>query len=414
MTMNTFPALRAASMVAIALLALALLSACAAGIGAGGGTVHGTAHDRAAPGMMPSHGHHASAGADTRAPAETPAIPLEHLSDLGRILPVLEQRRVVFVGETHDQYAHHLIQLEIIRHLHQADPRLAIGMEFFQQPFQDGLDRYVAGAINEQEMLRATEYYKRWSYDYRLYAPILRYAREHGLPLVALNASTEMVRKVSAAGFDGLSDEDRALLPAGINRSDEAHERRMQAILERHPHGSDRVDRFIEVQTLWDESMAERAADWLRDHPDHRMVVLAGSGHLAWGGGIPDRVNRRVPVTRAIVLSDWEREITPGLADFLLMPDEHTLPPAGMIGAMIDSDDEGLMVASCSEGSACEEIGLQRGDRLLSIDGIDLAEMADLRVLMWDKRPGDTVTLTVQRDRRFARADLQSHTVRLR
>ena len=60
-------------------------------------------------------------------------------------------------------------------------------MEMFQQPFQRYLDEYVAGSIDEQTMLRATEYYRRWRMDFRHYAPILRYAREHGLPVIALN-----------------------------------------------------------------------------------------------------------------------------------------------------------------------------------------------------------------------------------
>jgi uncharacterized iron-regulated protein len=388
---------------------LALMIAAASGCAADSAVRHDGPH-----GGFTMHSRDAADGNTARPTSETPAIPLADVSDLARILPALSVNRVVYVGETHDQYAHHLVQLEIIRHLYEDDRRLAIGMEFFQRPFQDVLDRYVAGVIDEREMLRETDYYNRWSYDYRLYAPILRYAREHGIPLVALNASTELVRKVRASGLEGLNNEDKALLPADIDRSDEAHERRLQAVLEQHPHGGDNVDRFMEVQVLWDESMAESAANWLKAHPEHRMVVLAGSGHLAHGGGIPDRVKRRVPVTSAIVLNDWKSEITPGLADYLLMPDEQTLPPAGMIGARIETDEVGLKVESCSAGSACEEIGLQRGDRLVAIDGVELATMADLRLLMWDKLPGDTVTLTVQRERRFTRADMQDHIVRLR
>ncbi len=395
-------------------VALLMLMVVASGCATDRDSTHGGVHGRMAMSANAPQGAPASARNHARAPGETPAIAVEHISDLSGILPLLAQRRVVYVGETHDQYAHHLTQLEIIRRLHEHDQRIAIGMEFFQRPYQEALDRYVAGEIDEREMLRATDYYNRWSFDYRLYAPILRYARDHGVPLVALNASTELVRKVRASGLEGLSDEDQALLPAGIDRSDQAHERRLQAILEQHPHGANDVERFKEVQVLWDESMAASAADWLKAHPDHRMVVLAGSGHIAYGGGIPDRVNRRVPVTSAIVLNDWKGEITPGLADYLLMPDERALSPAGLIGALIDTDEAGLMVSSCSTGSACEEIGLQRGDRLLSIDGVGLAAMSDLRVMMWDRLPGDTVTLTVRRERRNARVDTQEHAVRLR
>ena len=103
---------------------------------------------------------------------------------------------MVLIGETHDRFDHHLIQLEIIRGLHAIDLRIAIGMEAFQQRFQRHLDDYVAGKLSEPELLRETEYYRHWGFDFRLYQPILSFAREHGLPLVALNPPAELTRKV--------------------------------------------------------------------------------------------------------------------------------------------------------------------------------------------------------------------------
>ncbi len=123
---------------------------------------------------------------DAAAPAlpveASPVLDLSSFSTMEQIIPALADKRVVFIGEQHTRYDHHLAQLEVIRRLHALHPQLAIGMEMFQQPFQRYLDDYVAGSIDEQAMLRATEYYRRWRMDYRHYAPILRYAREHGLP----------------------------------------------------------------------------------------------------------------------------------------------------------------------------------------------------------------------------------------
>ncbi len=126
----------------------------------------------------------------------TPALDLSAVSSLEALIPALAEKRVVLIGETHDRFDHHLIQLEIIRGLHAIYPELAIGMEAFQQPFQRHLDDYVAGKLSETELLRATEYYQRWRFDFRLYQPILSYAREHRLPLVALNLPGELTRKV--------------------------------------------------------------------------------------------------------------------------------------------------------------------------------------------------------------------------
>jgi uncharacterized iron-regulated protein len=113
------------------------------------------------------------------------AVDLDTTLSLERLTAQLATKRVVFVAETHYRYDHHLNQLEIIRRLHQLDPNLAIGVEYFQQPFQPQVDDYIAGRTTEKEFLRATEYYQGWGWDYRLYAPIFRFAREQRIPVRA-------------------------------------------------------------------------------------------------------------------------------------------------------------------------------------------------------------------------------------
>jgi len=330
----------------------------------------------------------------------TPALELEALSDLDSVIAGLARHRVVFVGEQHDRYEHHLTQLEIIRRLHQRDPQLAIGMEAFQQPFQRDLDAYIAGELSEQELLRDSEYYARWRFDFRLYAPILRYAREHRLPVVALNLPEEITRQVGRGGIQSLSEQDRAQIPANIDRSDSEYKQRLSEVFDSHPRRDGQsFEHFLEVQLLWDEGMAQRVADYLQSNPQQRMVVLAGSGHLAHGSGIPQRLLRRLPVKSAIVLNGWQGSIEAGLADYLLFPEQRALPPAGRLGALLDDRGSEVRVSGCQPDSPCAGAGLKSGDRLLSIDDRPIAGMADLRLAMWDKSPGDRVSLEISRKR---------------
>lgn len=103
---------------------------------------------------------------------------------------------------THDRLDY-LNQLEVIRGLHARRRAIAIGMEQFQQPFQGVLDDYVAGASPEREMLEGTEYFERWRFGYRLLAHRLRYAREHGIPVVALNVPAPRSPRRLAARASG-------------------------------------------------------------------------------------------------------------------------------------------------------------------------------------------------------------------
>ncbi|MEW8211809.1 MAG: ChaN family lipoprotein, partial [Candidatus Thiodiazotropha taylori] len=109
-------------------------------------------------------------------------VDMSALIDVSGLIEKVSDKRVVYVGETHDQYQHHLNQLAIIKGLHAKHPDLAIGLEFFFQPYQNVLDQYIAGEIDEADLLRGTDYFNRWRFDYRLYRPIFSFAREHGIP----------------------------------------------------------------------------------------------------------------------------------------------------------------------------------------------------------------------------------------
>jgi uncharacterized iron-regulated protein len=367
--------------------------------------VHGT-------GQVPQHS--ATVAPAMESVAQIPALDLGAVQDLAGIIPQLADRRVVFVGETHNRFDHHQTQFEIIRRLHEMQPRLAIGMEMFQQPFQEILDAYVAGALEEREMLRATEYFTRWRFDYRHYAPILRYAREHSLPVIALNVPKELVGKVARDGLDALSAAERSRLPAEIDRSDSDYERRLRDIFSQHPGSGRSFESFLDVQLLWDEGMAERAADYLASHPEQRMVILAGSGHLAKGSGIPRRLTRRLPTSSAIVLNGWEGTLEPGVADFILLTQARALPPAGRFGLFLENGVDVPTVENCMPDSPCTRAGLKTGDRFLSIDGEPVNDMTDLHLAMWDRQPGDSVRLRVSRKRWFAPPQELEFTIELR
>ena len=360
-------------------------------------------------------GKHATDAAAPVLPVEaSPALDLSAFSTLEQIIPALADKRVVFIGEQHSRYDHHLTQLEIIRRLHILHPQLAIGMEMFQQPFQHYLDDYVAGRLDEQAMLRATEYYQRWRMDYRHYAPILRYAREHALPVIALNVPTELTHRVAHVGLDGLDDEDRWQLPAEIAPADDAYRQRIKAVFDYHPKDEEHsFEHFLEAQLLWDEAMAERAAVYLEEHPDHHLVVIAGNQHVAWGSAIPQRLQRRIPVTTASILNSWDGAVMQGLADFLLLPEERLLPPAGTLGVLLDNGDGQVTISACRDTGACAAAGLKAGDRISAIDNNVINNSTDLRLALWDKQPGDTISIDIVRKRLLLRNKNLSYQITL-
>ncbi len=248
-------------------------------------------------------------------------------ADMAALLTRLRDSRVVMIGEHHDRYDHHLNQLAVIQGLHERGVPVAIGMEAFQRPFQRHLDDFSTGLIDEDELLERTEWDQRWRFDVRLYRDILAYAQRHRLPLVALNASTETVAAVSKHGIEALALEARALFPPHIELADGTYRRQLEQAFAMHGHlPKTRLERFLQVQYVWDQTMARTAGDYLTANPDRTLVLLAGSGHLLHDSAIPQRLRRENPARQALLVTESGALPTGTAPDFVFAARDLPLP----------------------------------------------------------------------------------------
>lgn len=215
------------------------------------------------------------------------------------VLQELAQADVVYLGETHERSEDHKAQLEILQELHRLNPRLAIALEMFQRPYQEVLDQYLAGEISEAQLQEQSEYDERWGFPWEYYAPILRFAQENQIPVLALNTPTEVTYQVARGGLESLKPEDYEFIPpdSEIYLDNHQYRQRIREVYNQfhQHHGSIAdFDNFFAAQILWDETMAEGVAEFVNQNPDRLVVVLAGQGHIVYGDGIPSRVARRL------------------------------------------------------------------------------------------------------------------------
>lgn len=225
----------------------------------------------------------------------------------------LDNAQVVFIGELHDHEGHHQMQLEIIRALRERGAPLAIGLEMFQNNYQDALDKWVTGEMGESNFLLV--YHQNWSL-WPLYRPIFTHAREHGIPLVGLNIPREITRQVAREGFASLDPEQLH----GMNLEgfacivDPTYKQFIRRVLGFHGHAdSDSFIHFCEAQLLWDAAMANNLVAFLEENPDHTLVVLAGSGH-SWKYGIPAQLENLAEFDYRVVLPEVRGRIDRGSA----------------------------------------------------------------------------------------------------
>ena len=337
-----------------------------------------------------------SRGMGKKLVGETAAVDISTLKSLPEVIRQVADKRILYVGETHDRYAHHLVQLEIIRALRAMGKNLAVGMEMFQRPFQKALDDYLDGRIDEKTFLKNSEYFKRWNFDYNLYRPILQFARAEKIPVVALNTPREITEKVAKTGLDSLSEEEKRQIPSQMDFSDRAYRKRLEKIFREHsPSEVGNFDFFLQAQILWDETMAESIARFLKGHPDSNMVVLAGSGHLAYGSGIPRRAARRNGLDYAVILNDAQLE--KDIAHFIVHPGPVPFEGTPRLMVRLGEEKGQVVIQGFSHGSVSEKAGMRRGDVILALDGTAVQSIEDVRIELLFKKKGEAVKVKALR-----------------
>ncbi len=312
------------------------------------------------------------------------------------IIDRLKDARIIYVGEQHDRYEHHLVQLEVIKALKEKGYDLAVGMEMFIHRNQKALDDYIYGRINEREFLKQSQYFKTWGFDYLLYRDILNYARENKIPVIGLNIPREIVNKVGQSGIDSLTEDEKKELPAEMDMTDEEYKKRLKETFEKHEGSEERnFENFYQSQIIWDEIMAQRIDEYMKKNPLKIMVVIAGGGHLTYSSGIPGRAFRRNGLNYAIILNN--EDIFEGISHYILYPEPVDTPETPKLMTLLKDDVGGVKIVGFSENSISEKVGLMVDDIIVSIDGENITSVEDVKIQLLYKKKGEKLKVEVLR-----------------
>lgn len=321
---------------------------------------------------------------------------------------------VVYVGESHDSADDHAVQLRVLEAIEGRFPgQVALGLEMLERPFQPEATAFARGEMSERDFQRVWQ--KSWG-DFFYYRDILLFVRDKGIPLIALNASRAMRQVVrdsplSAAGREAARD-----LPQ-MDFQDPYHRAYVEAMFAGHTKGTEGADAFYRVQVLWDETMAQTGAEYLKspEGKGRRLVVFAGGSHVRYGFGIPRRLFRRVPLPFVIVEPYVNSSIVEVAKEKQMDVDLPVLPlrPADIywsvnyrdlrdqqvrLGILIeDAGGSGVRVTGVLPGGPGAQAGLIKGDLILSVDGTEVKEVADLTYEVGLHKPGDEGTIEVLR-----------------
>ncbi len=208
-------------------------------------------------------------------------------------LPLASTHPVILLGEEHDREADHRWELATIERLYAADPRLVLGFEMFPRSDQPVLDAWVHGGLSEADFLARSDWAHVWGFPPPLYMPIFRFARDHHIPMIALNVSRRIVHLVAQRGWAGvpMADREGVGTPAPPSAAYRASLADAMA-----GHGGptmtpDRLNHFIDAQLVWDRAMAEAIAAQYAREPQRPVVALMGAGHMENRYGVPHQLD---------------------------------------------------------------------------------------------------------------------------
>jgi uncharacterized iron-regulated protein len=279
-----------------------------------------------------------------------------------------------------------------------------MALEMFPREAQTQLDRFSKGELTEEEFLREVNWVGIWGYPFRLYRPLVLFAREKGLPLVGLNAPREVVNKIARGGLAGLSPEERSRVAETFDFTNQGHREYVREEYERHVKGSIKdFGTFYEAQLAWEETMAETLVHALKALPETtRVVVLIGNGHIWEGRGVPQNARRRLAHRYRTIIplpADYAlRSLDPGPADYIWITPipEKTHPPRLGITIQTLPDGEGIAISEVAGGGRADKAGLQKGDVIKNVNGTPVRTLEDLHRSLFDKAP--TKRFSIQRD----------------
>jgi uncharacterized iron-regulated protein len=329
------------------------------------------------------------------------------------LLNDLEPSSVIFMGENHDQIEQHHCQVRTLQGLIEKNKDVVLGMEIFERSQQPILDQWTEGKLTEEEFLKEVNWETTWGMDYNLYKGLLDEAKTRRLKVLCLNIERELVRKVGQQGITGLSPEDRAKLPE-MDLSDKTHRRYIASIYKSHQAGSAKdFENFYQAQCLWDEAMAETLFRFLQsaEGKGKTVLVIVGSGHVAYEFGIPKRLHRRTPLLyKTIILREWKKNLESDfnlnkffspLAHFLWItkpaPPEKKRPRIGVI-LREQQDPKGVWIERVIPQSPAEKAGLLSGDQLFAIDGKEVTKVKEIQDALAEKGWGKDVSVTILRE----------------
>ena len=251
------------------------------------------------------------------APAPREAAPARIEPTPAALAHAMADRRIVLLGEVHDNAAQHALRLAALEELVASGRRPVLAFEQFDRERQPAVERARRERPRDPDHLIASAG-DGMGWDWKFYRPYVALALDHDLPIVAANLSRRDAMRVAVEGwaavFDAATIRELGLeaLPAELRRKQE------------HAIAIGHCD-LLPPDALLPRARAQIARDIVMARAiggagARGVVLLAGNGHVRRDIGVPAWLGaeeRRHSVSLGLLeAGDDASAPTPGSFDF--------------------------------------------------------------------------------------------------
>ena len=205
-------------------------------------------------------------------------------------------------------------------------------MEMFERDVQTILNEYLNNLISEQHFLSSSRPWGNYKTDYR---PLVEFAKENKLEVIAANAPRRYVNMVSRLGRASLEklspDAKKWLAPLPFGEASDAYAAKFNDLMGKMSDSStpQKHNPILNSQALWDATMAYSIAEHLKKNKKSLIVHLNGAFHTENRLGTVEHLLKYRPKTKVLVVTmryeddfkTFDKSKHSNLGDFVILTD---------------------------------------------------------------------------------------------
>ncbi len=218
---------------------------------------------------------------------------------------------VIFFGEYHGNKILHSLEIELLKMSYSNNKNTIISLEMFERDVQIVLDKYLNNEISEADFLAESRPWPNYETDYK---PIIEFAKENELTVVAANIPrryASMISKLGLNALDSLSVEEKKFITKKHKVFEDEYKNIFIQTMKNNMAHSSRMpkgmmmnlDRIYAAQCIKDDTMAESILQYQRIPPRRKVIHFNGDFHSRKHLGTAQKIQILEPMLKIAVIT---------------------------------------------------------------------------------------------------------------